>query len=202
MRKLFVFTIIISSLVLSGCIFKKSVVENEKSKAGNQQSEAVDADGWKTYQNTEYGFEFKYPKNLNIEESDNKFPDQLGLAFFPEDKEKHTEVAENLGALSYTSNQVSDSAHLTNSKNFNDFREFITGNSNEEQAVFDSNGISWFCFVPAKANDTTDIKLKKCYTEQGDKNFYQMSFNFSPATIDYFSIKDMDKLVKSFKFIK
>ena len=182
------------------------VTENENQPIENLQGEVVDSSAadvdtsnWLTYRNEEYGFEFEYLSNLNIEERGNDFPNKLSLSFFPKDKERYTEASANLGTLLYVSDKAPNYEHVTDYKNYDEFKKFIINLGNlKEHEVLNSNDINWFCFVPAKTKAPINIEMKECYAEKGDKNFYQIMFYFSPNTKDYFSMNDMDRLVKKF----
>lgn len=60
------------ALVVSGCLNKPatpSVNLNQNTNNATTTTE-IDTSDWKTYQNEQYGFEFKYPPTLSIKESD------------------------------------------------------------------------------------------------------------------------------------
>lgn len=101
-----ILTILASGLVVSGCQILKPVQNNNASanadinvipdpssvipaEAGIQEqntdtsttTEEVDTSDWKTYRNEEYGFEFKYPKELVIR----KIEDRISIGRKDED---------------------------------------------------------------------------------------------------------------------
>lgn len=54
------------SLGLAGC-FKQPVVNQNIDTNTNVNSNEIDTSDWQTYENKEYGFEFKYPKEWKIQ---------------------------------------------------------------------------------------------------------------------------------------
>ena len=71
-KKLVIFTLLISlGLVVSGCFNKpQAVLVNENQNTNSDTAittEEIDISDWKTYRNEEYGFEFKYPGDWNLD---------------------------------------------------------------------------------------------------------------------------------------
>ncbi len=65
------------SLAVSACIKKPAPTNqnsNQNQDINTNQAGEIDTSEWKTYRNEEYGFEFKYPEELSIEDWSYKTP--------------------------------------------------------------------------------------------------------------------------------
>ncbi|NUM25758.1 MAG: hypothetical protein HUU49_04025 [Candidatus Buchananbacteria bacterium] len=105
MKKYLLTILILTTLVLTGCLSKPQTNQNtsvvpEESEVENENvntattTEEIDTSDWKTYRNEEYGFEFKYPENWKIFLLDDNrislapnnkevgIPDKFGFKYF------------------------------------------------------------------------------------------------------------------------
>ncbi|MCK5416441.1 hypothetical protein KAI92_03375, partial [Candidatus Parcubacteria bacterium] len=154
---------------------------------------------WQTYRNKE--FEFEYPsEKLKINNQDSS-KDLWSLLFLPVDENESFEHSLNLGSLIYCNNNTSKHLHLTQHKNFQEYKESIISTGNlKDYNLFESNNLEWFCYIPL-ATKNIEYDTKTCITEKSKNLFYQISFSFKRTGDKYFNTDEFDKLIRSFKSI-
>lgn len=66
MKKLLTTTLLLTAVILSGCLIKPQAPVNNNQNINDPT--AIDTSDWKTYKNEEYGFEIQYPKDWKVRE--------------------------------------------------------------------------------------------------------------------------------------
>lgn len=177
--------------------------ETNSSPAQNQQA----TEGWKTYRNDEYGFEFRYPSNFNIDE---KNENGITLSDYERGKENFDESQRYIS--------IKATGIPLNSQNKNTtpvLQESCIGNKKENPLLFkenfvNPNGTNFSYYANYPENISAFCMPEGCAYQDNYRTFYSnicLSILFLRNDMAYVEDKNQNlgnfkQILSTFKFTK